>query len=112
MGVKKDTSVPQKDGDFTNLFLSPIGTSLAFQPSSKAMPVTAHKAYLQIPTSVLPSTGGGAFAVNVVFEEDATGISDISGEKETGEWYTLSGVRVEHPTKGIYIHNGRKVVLK
>ena len=27
-----------------------------------------------------------------------------------GEWYTLQGVRVDKPAKGIYIHNGRKVV--
>lgn len=27
-------------------------------------------------------------------------------------WYTLQGVRVAAPQKGIFIHNGKKVVLK
>ena len=29
------------------------------------------------------------------------------------EWYTLQGIRVERPTTaGIYIHNGKKVLVK
>lgn len=27
-------------------------------------------------------------------------------------WYTIQGVRVAKPTKGVYIHNGKKVVIK
>ena len=27
-------------------------------------------------------------------------------------WYTLGGVRVEKPQRGVYIHGGRKVVVK
>ena len=27
-------------------------------------------------------------------------------------WYTIQGVRVAQPTKGIYIHNNKKVVIK
>ena len=27
-------------------------------------------------------------------------------------WYTIQGVRVAQPTKGVYIHNGKKVVIK
>lgn len=42
------------------------------------------------------------------------GITDVNAEKNTGRgaWYTLQGVRVENPAKGIFIHNGKKVVLK
>jgi hypothetical protein len=29
-----------------------------------------------------------------------------------GAYYNLQGVRVEKPTKGLYIHNGKKVVIK
>ena len=29
-----------------------------------------------------------------------------------GEWYTLQGVRVDKPAKGVYLHNGRKVVIR
>lgn len=45
--------------------------------------------------------------------EDPTGIQSISADKfAEGEWYTIQGVRVEKPAKGIFIHNGRKVVVK
>lgn len=39
---------------------------------------------------------------------------NISGQetRQNSGWYTLQGQRVEHPTKGIYIHNGKKVVLR
>jgi hypothetical protein len=35
-------------------------------------------------------------------------------ENEAGAWYTLDGVRLDwKPTKkGLYIHGGRKVVVK
>ena len=29
-----------------------------------------------------------------------------------GAWYTIQGVRVANPSKGVFIHNGKKVVLK
>jgi len=44
----------------------------------------------------------------------ATGIDGVNASKYAdGEWYTTGGVRVDKPTKkGLYIHNGRKVVIK
>jgi hypothetical protein len=29
-----------------------------------------------------------------------------------GTWYSLDGRRVTTPTKGVYIHNGRKVIVR
>lgn len=44
------------------------------------------------------------------------GISTLAADrlqKSNGAWYTLGGQRVAQPTqKGLYIHNGRKVVIK
>lgn len=37
--------------------------------------------------------------------------SMIDGE-ESGDYYNLQGVKVSHPTKGIYVKNGKKVVIK
>ncbi len=42
-------------------------------------------------------------------------IQTVDNERQTtdnGRWYTLDGRCVEHPTKGIYIFNGRKVAIK
>lgn len=43
----------------------------------------------------------------------ATGINEITSGNaaDNGAWYNLQGVRIEKPTqKGIYIHNGKKVM--
>lgn len=44
----------------------------------------------------------------------ATGISSVNAETTAdGAWYTLQGVKVVAPVKGnIYLHNGKKVILK
>ena len=42
-----------------------------------------------------------------------TDIQGVNVEKTAeGAWYTIQGVRVDQPTKGLYIHNGKKVVIK
>ncbi len=42
-----------------------------------------------------------------------TGISTLSQEqKETDAYYTIQGVRVNKPTRGLYIRKGKKVVMK
>jgi hypothetical protein len=43
-----------------------------------------------------------------------TAIRFIQGEYEDGEWYTVAGVKLQQkPTQqGVYIYNGRKVVVK
>ena len=49
------------------------------------------------------------------FEDDATGITTIIDAKELnndGKVYNLNGQRVENAHKGLYIVNGRKVVVK
>ena len=45
---------------------------------------------------------------------DATGVSVVSGlPADSGTWYDLSGRRVSKPAKkGVYIKNGKKVVVK
>lgn len=45
-----------------------------------------------------------------------TGIAQVMGDSrkvvEDGVYYNLNGMRVDHPTKGVYILNGKKVVIK
>jgi len=49
---------------------------------------------------------------------ETTGIESMENEqsfldKASDEWYSLSGQRIVKPTKkGLYIHNGKKVVIK
>ena len=46
--------------------------------------------------------------------DEATDLNELSGQKEdvTGVYYDLHGRRIEHPTNGIYIVNGKKRVIK
>lgn len=42
----------------------------------------------------------------------STGISSVHADKQDNEWYTITGVKVNKPTqKGVYIHNGKKVLF-
>ena len=70
--------------------------------------LAAGKAYLDL-------SGASAPILNVNFgEEGTTGINAVNGERFTvnGEFYNLAGQRVAQPTKGLYIVNGKKVIIK
>ena len=75
----------------------------------EALPVAANKCWLEIPNSA-----NAAPAMTIVFGE-ATGIGVIdNGQRTSGDWYDLNGRKLQgRPTKkGVYINNGRKVVIK
>ena len=42
---------------------------------------------------------------------NTVGISSVRSNAESGVYYSLNGQQVENPTKGIYIKNGKKVIL-
>ena len=75
-----------------------------------AIEVGPNKAWLSVNTGV-PS----ARAITLVFDE-ATGVNEVIGVKEVndGSWYDLNGRKLNGmPTKkGVYIMNGKKVVVK
>lgn len=72
-----------------------------------------HKAYAK-PQDAF----SGAAKVQPVFDEednnDVTGIENIENTTTTDNnvYYNLQGQRVENPQHGVFIHNGKKVVLK
>ena len=67
----------------------------------------ANKAYLAVPTSVVSARSGFAF------DDEATGISQIeNGKLKMENYYDLQGRKVSKPGKGLYIVNGKKVVIK
>lgn len=71
--------------------------------------------------SALQNQPGSAKKIPALFfdfgavDNDVTGIQGVVESKTVldGKYYTLSGQQVEHPTVGgIYIHNGKKYVIK
>ncbi len=54
----------------------------------------------------------GTDDVTVTFGLQTTGIANAAMAKaNTQDWYSLQGLKVDSPQKGIYIHNGRKVII-
>ena len=56
-------------------------------------------------------TGFDAARVGMVFD-DATGIQNVNVQNEGEAIYNLNGLRVKTPAKGLYIKNGKKVIIK
>ena len=73
------------------------------------------KAYLSIPNADIPM---GAKSIQFVFGDFDGETTDIGGMTETDEGndkapcYNLNGVQADKPSKGIYIRNGKKVIIK
>ena len=91
----------------TNKLIGDVSAPLMFyKANGNAVPT--NKAYLQLLTT---SVGAREF---VWFEDDMTGIEKVSVDTKAlnGAVYNLAGQRVAQPTKGLYIVNGKKVVLK
>ena len=62
---------------------------------------------------LVPSSESHARTLAIVFEDETTGISTVkTAATIEGNCYDLSGRKVAQPTKGLYIVNGRKVVIK
>ena len=54
------------------------------------------------------------FTAVVLVKDDATGIDAtlVNSEKVNSQYFNLAGQRVAHPAKGLYIVNGKKVLVK
>ena len=72
----------------------------------------AHKAWLALPAA---PAGVRMFLGLPGDDDDVTGIASIENKQQKADnvWYDLNGRRVNAPTtKGIYVKNGRKMVIK
>jgi hypothetical protein len=64
------------------------------------------RAYFSVP-------GETTARIRLNFDDEATGILNVeTNREETGVFYNLAGQRVQKPTHGIYIVNGKKVFVK
>ena len=111
-----ETRISPAEGDYTNFVLK----DGKFRKVSAIGSVPFNRAYLSLPTSEVEKMdqyNNGSKALSVVFEDEElpTAIDAITVKEERisdGSYYTLSGVRVKCPGKGVYIRNGKKVVIK
>ena len=92
----------------TGLVLNSNGT--AFQRYTETMSVPAFRAYIAETTRCKSETD----KLNIVAPHNTiTNITDINQNgKSDSPWYNLQGQRVKPNGKGIYLHNGQKVIVK
>ena len=78
----------------------------AFHPAN-AGTLAEGKAYLHLAVT-------GARILMLDFDDEVTGVNDVRSQKEDvrGAYYNLNGQRVAQPTKGLYIVNGKKMIVK
>ena len=129
-GDKIQVQEKSEDGSQTNYYLKGDGS---FVSVNGFVNIGNNKCYLELPTSmvaVAASTRGAE--ANYKFEEPeviklpisfrsiendgdgTTGIKDHSSKfnVQSDAYYTLQGQRVMNPGKGLYIKNGKKVIIK
>ena len=113
--IRNDQVVPimvADEGDFINFYLN----NSRFLRVESPVVIPANRAYLQLPSSLVNDTK----LVKIWWDDEepspiATAISETSQNKDQNEdWYSLDGRKLNgRPTeKGIYIRNGRKIIIK
>jgi hypothetical protein len=110
VGVPLPTMVYQSEYNYTNLLLSRKDGEIGFQTLMSDDVIGPHKAYLRIPTSTLSSIQANFTGIH--FDDDTSAIRVTNSLEADDFYYTLSGVRISHPKRGLYIRQGRKVVAK
>ena len=71
----------------------------------------AFRAYFDF-DDYMPEADITSAPIFISFNNDVTGIQNIQRTAEDGKCYNLNGQRVVSPKKGLYIKNGKKVVVK
>ena len=107
VGVNSQTTIALDGGSGkTNYILANGGSGVGFYKAAVGgAKLAAHKAYLSTATASASRDFLG-------FNEETTGVNEVKTQKVDGEYYNLAGQRVAQPTKGLYIVNGKKVIMK
>lgn len=93
----------------TNYVLSVQSEKVVFAPiGATSASVPYGNAYMNA------TPAGEARTLSIAFGDETTGISTTSMNNEVmnNEYFDLQGRRVAQPTKGLYIINGKKVIMK
>lgn len=103
----KAAAADTKGDDATIYALVEQDGKAVFAPLTKGVAVSLGHAYLE-----LPAASATRF-YSIQFGGETTSINEVNAAaKADGAYYTLQGVKTSKAAKGIYIHNGKKVVIK
>lgn len=106
-------AVATTDGEGnTNMILNNIGGNVGFYFAA-GQTVATNRAYLHFASTLAPDAVVGGSRMTMVFGDDmTTGINAVESAKTIDGIYNLAGQRVAQPTRGLYIMNGKKFVVK
>lgn len=96
-----------ENSEQVRIFSTKDGVVGFYKPNSNITSLAANKAYVMAPAKE------GALALN--FGGNVTGINSISDNAampNNVEIYDLAGRRVNHAVKGVYVVNGKKIIVK
>ena len=111
IGVTEKTWLPQTDGDKVNLILAKRNEQIGFYSLSEDGYIDSKKAYLQLPFYLFDDSSTIELSIDFV-DDEKSGIIDLNNTPSDSFFYTVSGLQVAHPHKGIYIHRGKKIVVR
>lgn len=107
-GVNAATELTGVDNsERVRIFSTKDGVAGFYKPNSNITSLAANKAYVMAPATQ------GALALN--FGGDVTAINSVSDNAampHNAVIYDLAGRRVSHAVKGVYVINGKKIIVK
>ena len=110
-GITVATVIPANENGYTNYVLASNGNGGVFFKRANNNSSPANRAYVQIPSS----TAGAREFLGIELDDDSTtgldGVITSDTEEAEGDYYNLSGQKVQTPRKGIYIKNGKKIFI-
>ncbi len=114
VGVLEATTVPETSGDYVNYYLSAGTQGVGFYRVSGSVSLKANRAYLPA-RKTLPGSASTRGFIGFEFSDGTTALDSAPAATPAtapAVYYNLQGQRVDKPTKGLYIKNGKKVVIK
>ena len=105
-GNELQVAATDMDGSAGDIYvLAEKDSQVGFYKLSSSGTLDAGKGYLSVSSDSRVLVIGGE-------DDGTTGIKNIKVGSEDNVYYNLQGQRVLYPTKGLYIVNGKKVILK
>lgn len=108
VGTYKVLDVPEGENNYI------LKDNKIYKRGSQNWKIAANRAYIKMDKvdDYNPSSSAPARTIKIgVSDDGTTGIGGVTVENG-GEYYNLQGQRVAAPSRGIYIVNGKKIVIK
>lgn len=106
VSIPSATKLNQVVDGKTNYILTKVGGVVGF------FKVNTAGSYVNAGTAYISVSSNNARESYLFDDKETTSINAVENAKMEGQAYNLNGQRVAQPAKGLYIVNGKKVILK